>query len=110
MRNIREGGISIICLRCSLTGTRFFSSTAKTGVVLETDMIGSPCVRPSAFAYVSNGKEKVKTLRAFRIKNNAPMCSGRLVYLVSMNLYLFTRQPPTSRHSRSDSVIVIGVG
>src|SRR5215207_9716610 len=54
--------------------------------------------------------ERLKTLRAFRIKNNAPMCSGRLVYLVSMNLYLFTRQPPTSRHSRSDSVIVIGVG
>jgi hypothetical protein len=45
MRNMREGGISAIALRWSLTGTRFFSSTAKTGVVFEMDII-SPFVRP----------------------------------------------------------------
>jgi hypothetical protein len=36
---MREGGISAICFKWSLTGTRFFSSTAKTGVVFEMDMI-----------------------------------------------------------------------
>src|SRR5690242_15876070 len=45
MMNIREGGISIICLRWSLTGTRFFSSTAKTGVVL--GIIMAPLAAPS---------------------------------------------------------------
>ena len=43
-------------------------------------------------------------------KNNAPKLSGRLVYLVSMNLFVFIRQPPTSRHQTSDSIIIVGVG
>jgi len=42
------------------------------------------------------------------IKKIAPM-SGRLVYLASMNLLLFTWQPPTSRHRRSDSIIIVSV-
>src|SRR5688572_291029 len=61
MRNIREGGMSIICPRCSLTGTRFFSSTAKTGVVLEI-MDGS--LTPSPFQGEGWGGGH---------KNNAPM-------------------------------------
>src|SRR6185503_4218762 len=35
MRNMRDGGMSASCRRWSLTGMRFFSSTAKTGVALE---------------------------------------------------------------------------
>jgi hypothetical protein len=31
-------------------------------------------------------------------------------FLVCMNLFVFTRQPPTSRHPMSDSVIIVGVG
>jgi len=32
------------------------------------------------------------------------------VYLVFMNLFVFTRQPPTSRHSIGDRSIIVGGG
>src|SRR6266496_666706 len=58
MRNMREGGISIICWRWSLTGTSFFSSTAKTGVVLGMDMIISPLTSssPAQFDNLNEGR------------------------------------------------------
>jgi hypothetical protein len=45
----------------------------------------------------------------FAVKDNAPnLWSGRLVCLVFMDLFMFTRQPPISRHKISDSSIVVG--
>jgi len=32
------------------------------------------------------------------------------VYLVFMNLFVFTQQPPTSRHSIGDRSIIVGGG